>query len=393
MSKIPINLITGFLGAGKTSAIQSLLAQRPPHERWAILINEYGMVSLDHILVNDIASEAINDAASEAATDAAQNQGPHQQGTRASATDSSGVDVDEMAGGCFCCSLAMELPLMLARMIRRTQPHRIILEPTGSGHPASVIDLLRSGRLGERVELRATIALVDPRDCENPRITNADVFHDQLQMADVVAINFTDKCSADQIQRCRDLVTSLDPPKLLVTETTQGKLDLAWLDLSGHMVRPPLFADAHSEETHSATIDHSHTHSNPLVTLGNAIPAHPSGPQSPSLITDQPLPGNPVRFENQGLGKFACGWVFHAEDIFDRDEIIDLLAGLHPILRLKGVFHCSDDWWSIQRRGSDTRFQRTAWRRDSRVEIITEFHSDGWQTLQEKMLSCVIPSR
>ncbi len=102
--KIPINLITGFLGAGKTSAIQSLLPFRPTSERWAVLINEYGMVSLDHILVND------------------------------SEGDLSGVHVDEMAGGCFCCSLSMELPLMLARIIRKTQPHRILLEPTGSGH-------------------------------------------------------------------------------------------------------------------------------------------------------------------------------------------------------------------------------------------------------------------
>ncbi|MBL8817401.1 MAG: GTP-binding protein [Planctomyces sp.] len=360
MNKIPINLITGFLGAGKTSAIQSLLAQRPAHERWAVLINEYGMVSLDHILVNDIANDAGN--------------------TEDSTKDNSGVDVDEMAGGCFCCSLAMELPLMLARMIRRTQPHRIILEPTGSGHPASVIDLLRSGRLGERLELRATIALVDPRDCENPRITNADVFHDQLQMADVVAINFGDKCSSDQIQRCRNLVVSLDPPKLLIAETTQGKLSLAWLDLSGHMIRQPLFADAH-------TVQHN------SIASENPELINPFSPPTDSIIADRPFHGKPVRFENQGLGKFACGWVFHEADVFDRDEIIDLLAGLHPILRLKGVFHCSDDWWSIQRRGSDTTFQRTAWRRDSRVEIITEFQSDGWDVLQEKMLNCRISSQ
>ncbi len=373
MNKIPINLITGFLGAGKTSAIQSLLAQRPTHERWAVLINEYGMVSLDHILVNDIASDVGN--------------------PEGSAKDNSGVDVDEMAGGCFCCSLAMELPLMLARMIRRTQPHRIILEPTGSGHPASVIDLLRSGRLGERLELRATIALVDPRDCENPRITNADVFHDQLQMADVIAINFGDKCSSDQIQRCRDLVVSLDPPKLLITETIQGKLNLEWLDLSGHMIRQPLFADAHTAQHNSVHTEPTRPATTPSATSENLVLTNPFSPPASSMIADQPASGKPVRFENQGLGKFACGWVFHECDVFDRDEIIDLLAGLHPILRLKGVFHCSDDWWSIQRRGSDTQFQRTAWRRDSRVEIITEFQSDGWDVLEEKMLNCRISSQ
>ncbi len=68
--------------------------------------------------------------------------------------------------------------------------------------------------------------------------------------------------------------------------------------------------------------------------------------------------------------------------------MIDLLAGLNPILRLKGIFRCEDDWWSIQRRGQDTRFQRTAWRRDSRVEIIISFQSDGWLELESKILKC-----
>ena len=51
IERIPTNLITGFLGAGKTTAILSLLSQRPSHERWAVLVNEYGMVSLDHVLL------------------------------------------------------------------------------------------------------------------------------------------------------------------------------------------------------------------------------------------------------------------------------------------------------------------------------------------------------
>lgn len=213
-SRIPTCLITGFLGSGKTSALLSLLPLRPPHERWAVLVNEYGMVSLDHLLLND------------------------------SPDQSDSVQVDELAGGCFCCTLSMDLPLALSRLIRRSQPHRIFIEPTGAGHPAAVIDMLRTGRIADQIELRSVICLVDPRDYQNPRITNSAVFHDQIQMADVVAINFSDKCSPAQTALCRQYVASLDPPKFLIAETTLGRLQPEWLDPDCLVARPPGFADA-----------------------------------------------------------------------------------------------------------------------------------------------------
>lgn len=349
-TRIPANLITGFLGAGKTSALLSLLAHRPAHERWAVLVNEYGMVSLDHILLNAGEDD-----------------------------DDSDVQVDELAGGCFCCTLSMALPLALARLIRRARPHRIFLEPTGSGHPAAVIDMLRTGRLAELVELRTTICLVDPRDYLNPRITNQSVFQDQIQMADVVAINFTDKCDAQQIASCREFVLAQDPPKLLVAETTFGRLQPEWLDLHNLVVRPPRFADAHT---------HVHADAHAAGTAGDADPL---GGGSGDLLQLPQLPGSgrPVRYENAGLGQTGCGWVFDPTDVFRRDELVDLLGRLQPVLRLKGVFHCQDDWWSVQRRGSDQRLERSAYRHDSRLEVIAEAGLLDWMSVQQQLLSCL----
>lgn len=283
--RIAANLITGFLGAGKTSALLSLLPHRPRHERWAILVNEYGMVSLDHILLDESNQNA-----------------------------ESGVDVDELAGGCFCCSLSMALPFALSRLIRRTKPHRIFLEPTGSGHPAAVIDLLRTGRFAEMLDLRTTICLVDPRDYLNPRITNSTVFQDQIQMADVVAINFTDKCDPEQIRRCREFVLAQDPPKLAVAETTHGKLNPEWLDMSGIVIRPPLFANSHHSPLDHPTAPVSVDLSPPLVAgpVSNDLQTLPLTELSAPQVLEQrePLPSRPLRLENQGLEQFACGWIF-----------------------------------------------------------------------------------
>lgn len=362
--RIAANLITGFLGAGKTSALLSLLPHRPRHERWAILVNEYGMVSLDHILLDESNQNA-----------------------------ESGVDVDELAGGCFCCSLSMALPFALSRLIRRTKPHRIFLEPTGSGHPAAVIDLLRTGRFAEMLDLRTTICLVDPRDYLNPRITNSTVFQDQIQMADVVAINFTDKCDPEQIRRCREFVLAQDPPKLAVAETTHGKLNPEWLDMSGIVIRPPLFANSHHSPLDHPTAPVSVDLSPPLVAgpVSNDLQTLPLTELSAPQVLEQrePLPSRPLRLENQGLEQFACGWIFSPNDVFLREPLQELLESLQPVLRLKGVFHCQDDWWTIQRRGTDMQMQRSAYRRDSRVEVITDSSRLSWNDMESQLLACL----
>lgn len=359
LDRIPTNLITGFLGAGKTSGILSLLKVRPPSERWGVIVNEYGMVSLDHIYLNDV------------------TQG------HSDSEETNDVHIEELAGGCFCCTLADSLPLTLIRLIRRIRPHRILLEPSGSGHPAAVIDLLRSGRLAEIIDLRTVIGLVDPRDFANPRITNKDVFRDQIEMADIIAFNFTDKCSREQIEACRRFVETMDPPKCLMSETTHGRLAAEWLDF-------PSSGDRSTTQPQLHRADRTDEH---LRMASNAEPdgADKAVDLSHSLTQASmaPRPGMPQRCSNEGLEQSACGWIFCPTDRFQRELTVELLRRINPILRLKGVLHCEDDWWSIQRRGADMEIRRTAYRRDSRLEIIAEDSALDWIALEQQLLACL----
>ncbi len=189
---IPTNIITGFLGTGKTTAILELLKQRPAGERWSVFVNEYGMVSIDDVLMD---------------------------------SQSQDVQIQELAGGCFCCTTSAMMDTVLMQFIRRTKPDRLLIEPSGAGHPARVIDALRGERFRQALDLRATICLVDPKDYENPRVTNSEGFYDQIQMSDVVAVNWTDKRERSQIDRCLKWIEQFDPPKLLIAETKHGHLN------------------------------------------------------------------------------------------------------------------------------------------------------------------------
>ena len=109
LQNIPTHVIGGPLGAGKTSLIKHLLAQKPADERWAILINEFGQIGLDAALLT---------------------------------TAADGIALGEVAGGCLCCVNGAPFQIGLGRLLRKARPHRLFIEPSGLGHPAQLIEQL-----------------------------------------------------------------------------------------------------------------------------------------------------------------------------------------------------------------------------------------------------------
>ena len=110
LQNIPTHVIAGPLGAGKTSLIRQLLAQRPADERWAVLINEFGQIGLDMALL---------------------------------ASDDDGIALGEVAGGCLCCVNGMPFQVGLGRLLRKARPQRVFIEPSGLGHPLQLLEQLR----------------------------------------------------------------------------------------------------------------------------------------------------------------------------------------------------------------------------------------------------------
>ncbi|MBV4453510.1 MULTISPECIES: CobW family GTP-binding protein [Pseudomonas] len=110
LQNIPTHVIAGPLGAGKTSLIKHLLAQRPAHERWAVLINEFGQIGLDAALLTQ---------------------------------DDDGIALGEVAGGCLCCVNGAPFQVGLGRLLRKAKPDRLFIEPSGLGHPAQLLRQLR----------------------------------------------------------------------------------------------------------------------------------------------------------------------------------------------------------------------------------------------------------
>ena len=302
---IPTNLILGFLGVGKTTAILDLLKQKPTDERWAVLVNEFGEVGIDGAML-----------------------------------DVEGAFVREVPGGCMCCVAGLPMQIGLNQLIHRARPDRLLIEPTGLGHPSQILDTLTSEHYQDVLSLGPVLTLVDPRKLEDPRVLENVHFRDQVAAADILVANKTDLCSTRQLAAFDRWASELDPPKQHVFHTQQGQLAPAWLD--GR-------ADSRAVST-----PHAHQHHSPR----EVAPA-------PDIQT-KPW----QRVSNQGQGHFSLGWRVHPDVVFDENRLM-ALAGDERIVRFKAVVNTPESWRVINVvDGALSVFDSEA-RDMSRIELIS----------------------
>ena len=180
LSGIKTNIITGFLGAGKSTAILHLLHSKPSTERWAILVNEFGEIGVDGGLLK--------------------GQAPVRDD----------VMVFEIPGGCMCCAAGLPMEMALSQLFFLASPDRLIIEPTGLGHPAEVLSVLASDAYRDCLALHTTVALVDARNMADDRHSQHPSFIQQLEIADVILANKADLATNSDLQRLSTYLEQLN---------------------------------------------------------------------------------------------------------------------------------------------------------------------------------------
>ena len=141
-----------------------------------------------------------------------------------------------------CCTTAPMLPVALHFLLQDMRPDRLLIETSGLGHPAALVDNLRKN-YADRIELRATLGIVTPSDFAAPGMIDSNpVFRDQVQLSDVLVLNKLDTATPQLVADFQKWANDLFPPKLLVVATEQGRLEVEWLDVVGEDLtpRPPL---------------------------------------------------------------------------------------------------------------------------------------------------------
>ncbi|OMH38276.1 GTP-binding protein [Motiliproteus sp. MSK22-1] len=335
LKNIPVNIITGFLGVGKTTAIQQLLKQKPATEKWAVLVNEFGQIGIDQTAFKP----------------------------------EDGVTIKELPGGCICCTMGLPLTMSLVMLLQRSKPDRLIIEPTGIGHPAGIIDTLRSEPFAETLQIQATICLVDPRALRDSKILAHETFQDQINLADVLILNKTDMADQALIEEMEQRANSMFPPKERVIKAQQGYFDISVLDLGSADLNAQ-YPDAHA---HAKAPEHSHSHTQLPET---------------NESTQEPTPGHPVVLNGSGYDRNSYGWRFHADDIFDLDRLSNWCRSKPALERIKGVFRTAEEWVLINQVLGEQVVSPIAWRKDSRLEIVCA-ETLNINTLNEELKDCL----
>ncbi|MBD1390770.1 GTP-binding protein [Neiella sp. HB171785] len=283
LRRIPTNIITGFLGVGKTTTISYLLATKPANERWAVLVNEFGEIGIDGSLL----------------------QGKH------SAKEQ--VFIAEVPGGCMCCVMGLPTKVTLNKLLKQAKPDRLIIEPTGLGHPQEVLDLLRSEHYCDVLDVRSTITLVDARVLADRRYTEHDIFNQQLQVADVVVASKSDCYQQELTQLEQYVQTIAGKQHCPVVAIEQGKLPLHWLDST-------VFARDSKHQHHH----HEHDEESALE-------------KSAEVLNQQLAERGYAEVRNHKGDYFSCGWRFNDDLLFDSVQIEQTLRELQ-CQRMKAVF-------------------------------------------------------
>jgi G3E family GTPase len=322
------HVITGSFGAGKTTAIRWLMANKPEAELWMVVLNEFTDAGLDALSV----------------AEAARGQ----------------YDVRLVAGGCLCCVGELEFGKQLRDILRNFKPARLLIEPSGAGHAADIVDTLGQYEAQQALALDSVVCLVDSLDAGRILRTRMPNEWSQIQSADVLLLSKPDLAGDSERQAFDEIAAAQYPLKRYLGSCRGGEL-------------PP---EALHRFTRAANFSLVR---NPDI----------SAPPHSIAFAIGGIMGSET--QTQQLGLWAMNWILPPELVFSRVVIEPrvnwLLEAYQGRCRLKAVFRTGPGpSWLIQSNGRGLSEEDSAYRRDSRIEIVlgsapTAEFLDLWRTL------------
>ncbi len=223
-----IDIISGFLGAGKTTFIKKLLSEALKGEQVVLIENEFGEIGIDGGFLKD-----------------------------------SGIEIREMNSGCICCSLVGDFGASLKEVISKYSPERIIIEPSGVGKLSDVIKAVE-GVIDEcDVVLNSTVTVVDGSKCKMYMKNFGEFFNNQVASAGTIIMSRTDKMSDEKIGEVTAMLRTLNNTASIVTtpiDKLTGSKVLELMENGSHLEEELLHEVLESLEEEEEHEHHHHEH-------------------------------------------------------------------------------------------------------------------------------------
>ncbi|MBQ9867600.1 MAG: GTP-binding protein [Lachnospiraceae bacterium] len=210
-----IEVISGFLGAGKTTLIQKLLKEAWAGEQVVLIENEFGEIGIDGGFLKE-----------------------------------AGVEITEMNSGCICCSLVGDFGTALKDVMKRFTPDRIVIEPSGVGKLSDVVRAIQTAGLGDDVVLNSAIVVVDATKCKLYIKNFGEFFINQVEHAGTIILSRTGNISDDKLKTALELLRQHNDKATIITTP--------WEQISGQSIKETMEGVDLLDELLKEVMEHHH---------------------------------------------------------------------------------------------------------------------------------------
>ncbi len=221
-----IDIVSGFLGAGKTTLIKKLLKEALNGHKVVLIENEFGEIGVDGGFLKE-----------------------------------AGIEIKEMNSGCICCSLVGDFGTSLKEVMDTYHPERILIEPSGVGKLSDVMKAVQNVDMGEDVTLNSAVAVVDATKCKMYIKNFGEFFVNQIEHAGTIILSRTDNMKEDKLNQAVNMIREHNEKATIITtpwDDLEGKDILSTIegakDLEKELMAQVM--DMHDEHEHHHHHDH-----------------------------------------------------------------------------------------------------------------------------------------
>ncbi|RKI28043.1 GTP-binding protein [bacterium 1xD8-6] len=175
-----IDIISGFLGAGKTTLIKKLIAEAFPGEKLVLIENEFGEIGIDGGFLKE-----------------------------------AGIEITEMNSGCICCSLVGDFGEALKEVLEKYSPDRVIIEPSGVGKLSDVIKAVQ--KIGDSAVINSTAVVVDAAKCKMYMKNYGEFYNNQIEYAGTIILSRTQNVSDEKLDTCLKMIREKNSEASVIT--------------------------------------------------------------------------------------------------------------------------------------------------------------------------------
>ena len=313
-----IDIISGFLGAGKTTLIKKLLAEAYQGEKLVLIENEFGEISIDGGFLKE-----------------------------------SGVQISEMSSGCICCSLVGDFSAALKDVQAQFHPDRILIEPSGVGKLSDVIVAVENTVAGSGdMKLNSFVTVADATKVKVYMKNFGEFYNNQIESAGTIILSRTQKLTQDKLEAAVSMLREKNPDAAILTtpwDELDGKTILAAVEkvsLADELLekmRAEHEADEHEHHHHDHDEEHGHHHHDHDEEHGHHHHDHDHGEECSCGCHDH-------EHHHHHADEVFTSWGKETPKAFTAAQIEDILTALDTgeygaILRSKGILPCADGGW------------------------------------------------